>query len=153
MCDVISLIKKHVNAPAKYDCSCHILASKVRGRFWTLLPAPCILCTSWPVHMHFGHYYANGIKSAVSIIQIQMILFLTFPGKRNMSQWQAFKLPKYFQLLVSAVPDGLLFTVSWEVFVLHDCTRPWDREIDCLPLPFVCSAPEVLLVSHLTVFL
>ena len=33
MCDVISFLKKHVSAPAKYDCSCHILASKARGRF------------------------------------------------------------------------------------------------------------------------
>lgn len=38
------------------------------------------------VHIHFGHSYANRIKSAVSIIQIQMILSLTFPGKRNMAQ-------------------------------------------------------------------
>ena len=35
---------------------------------------------------------------------------------------------------------------------MHDCVSPWDWEIDCLPLPFVCSAPEVLLVSHLPVF-
>ena len=82
-CDVISLIKMlrpsmtpaamswPLKDEAGFERCCLLLASFVHPG---------------PIHMHFGHSYANGIKSAVSIIQIQMILFLTFPGKRNMSQ-------------------------------------------------------------------
>lgn len=47
-----------------------------------------------PVHVHFEHSYTDGIKSAVRMIQVQMITFPKVPWEGKYVTMTSFQIPQ-----------------------------------------------------------
>ena len=106
-----------------------------------LLPASLV-----PPGRGRGHSGADGVKSVVHTLQVQIILFLKFPGQRNPSQRQALKLPRYLALRGERRFRGLLVSCFTER-VCDSCPTFPGTGSGLFASPLCGQCPRVLPVS------